>query len=117
MNEIRIWAELNHKYVLSFLGFLAEGEGMLPSLISELMERGTVDVYMQNFPRGGEETWSMVDIFISRRPRAYIVVEISNEIVRLGLAHFNRPCLPSFEGRSSCGLEMCSYHYSNPNKD
>jgi len=59
-NEVLIWAELNHQYVLPLLGFLVEGEEVLPSLISEWMERGTVDVYMQEFPRGGEDTWSMV---------------------------------------------------------
>jgi len=59
-NEIRIWAELEHRYVLPFLGFVVEGNGMIPTFVSEWMERGTVDFYMQNFPRGGEDTWNMV---------------------------------------------------------
>jgi len=58
-NEIRIWSDLDNNYVLPFLGFFIEGEEMLPTLVSEWMERGTVDGYMQRFPRGGEETWNM----------------------------------------------------------
>jgi len=58
--EMRIWADLHHEAVLPFLGYFFEGKEMLPSLVSEWMERGTVDVFMKKFPRGGEDTWNMV---------------------------------------------------------
>ena len=57
---MRIWAKLDHECVLPLLGYFMEGEGMLPSLVSEWMERGTVDVVMKSYPRGGEETYNMV---------------------------------------------------------
>jgi len=58
--EIRIWATLDHENVLPLLGYVAEGEYMTPSLISEWMENGTLHVYMSNFPRCCFETCAML---------------------------------------------------------
>lgn len=60
LRELRIWAKLDHDCVLPLLGYVVEGEGMLPNLVSEWMNHGTVDEFMEDFPRGGEETWNMV---------------------------------------------------------
>ncbi len=60
--EICIWATLNHPNVLPLLGYLAEGENMTPSLISEWMLYGTLHEYMKLFPRCGEETCIMVQV-------------------------------------------------------
>ncbi len=45
---------------LSLLGYIAEGEHMTPSLISEWMEYGTMHDYMKTFPRNCIETCEMV---------------------------------------------------------
>ncbi|KLO07652.1 kinase-like protein [Schizopora paradoxa] len=60
VREMRIWARLDHDCILPLLGFIIEGEDMLPSLISEWMEHGTLNIYMSKLPRGGIETWNMV---------------------------------------------------------
>ncbi|KLO19003.1 kinase-like protein [Schizopora paradoxa] len=65
VKEMRIWARLDHDCVLPLLGYIVEGEGMLPSLISEWMKDGTVDAFMNSLPRGGEETWNMLGWIIS----------------------------------------------------
>lgn len=59
-SEIRIWAKLNHEFVLPLLGFFVEGENMMPALISEWMERGTLHDIMRTFPRGGIDALIMV---------------------------------------------------------
>ncbi|KLO13891.1 kinase-like protein [Schizopora paradoxa] len=58
--EIRIWARLDHEFVLPLLGFFVEGENMMPALISEWMERGTLHDIMRTFPRGGINTLIML---------------------------------------------------------
>jgi len=58
--EIRIWAALNHKNILPLLGYLTEGDNMMPSLISEWMGYGSLNDFMKSFPRGGVETCRML---------------------------------------------------------
>jgi len=58
--EIRIWSKLKHENVLPLLGYLIEGSNMMPSLISEWMEKGTLRESMKSFPRGGIETCEML---------------------------------------------------------
>ncbi len=53
-------AKLDHECVLPLLGYLVEGEDMMPSLVSEWMEHGTLNDFMKRFPRGGVDTWNMV---------------------------------------------------------
>ncbi len=91
--------DLDHNYVLPFLGFFIEGEEMLPTLVSEWMERGTVDGYMQYFPRGGEETWNMVRYILESSLKC-------NDLLKSGLpssgfANFVWSCLSPFQRRSS----------------
>ncbi|KLO10841.1 kinase-like protein [Schizopora paradoxa] len=59
--EIRIWAKLEHECVLPLLGYLVEGEDMMPSMVSEWMERGSLNDFMKKFPRGGVDTWNMLN--------------------------------------------------------
>lgn len=58
--EIRIWSQLSHPNVLPFLGYFVEGEGAMPSLVSEWMENGTLTVYLEKIPYCGDETLSIV---------------------------------------------------------
>ncbi|KLO13883.1 hypothetical protein SCHPADRAFT_903755, partial [Schizopora paradoxa] len=58
--EIRIWAKLKHEFILQLLGFFVEGENIMPALISEWMENGTLHDIMRTFPRGGINTLLMV---------------------------------------------------------
>ncbi|KLO05396.1 kinase-like protein [Schizopora paradoxa] len=58
--EIGIWATLSHPNILPFLGFVVEGENLIPNLVSEWMLRGTLHDYMQLIPRCGEETCTLL---------------------------------------------------------
>ncbi|KLO13876.1 kinase-like protein [Schizopora paradoxa] len=58
--EIRIWSTLKHEYVLPLLGYFTEGKSLLPNLVSRWMENGALKVYMQTFPRGGQQTWDLL---------------------------------------------------------
>ena len=40
--EVRIWAKLNHLNVLPLLGFFTEGDNVMPALVSEWMEKGSL---------------------------------------------------------------------------
>jgi len=51
--EIRIWAKLNHDNVLPLLGYFTEGDNLMPALVSEWMEKGTLHDFMKSFPRCG----------------------------------------------------------------
>ncbi|KLO13879.1 kinase-like protein [Schizopora paradoxa] len=53
--EIRIWAKLVHENVLPLLGYFTEGDGAMPSLVSEWMAKGTLYDFMKTLPRGGLE--------------------------------------------------------------
>jgi len=59
--EIRIWATLDHECILPFLGYFTEGENMLPSLVSEWMERGTMVEFKKKIGNLLQDTelWSM----------------------------------------------------------
>lgn len=70
-SEIRIWANLDHDFVLPLLGYFVEGENMMPALISEWMERGTLHDVMRTFPRGGIDTLIMVRSDFSLRPHFF----------------------------------------------
>ena len=48
MNEIRIWAKLDHENVLPLMGFYFEGNELMPNLVSEWMEDGTLVDYMRD---------------------------------------------------------------------
>ncbi|KLO10839.1 kinase-like protein [Schizopora paradoxa] len=50
VNEIRIWAKLEHENVLPLKGFYFEGEELMPNLVSEWMEDGTLDEYIVDIP-------------------------------------------------------------------
>ncbi len=58
--DIRIWAKLKHDSVLPFLGFYTEGENLMPALVSEWMEKGTLHDIMKTFPRYGIVACTMV---------------------------------------------------------
>jgi len=58
--ELRIWAKLDHPNVLPLLGFIIEGENAMPSLISEWMRKGTLYIFMKEFPKCSGETLYML---------------------------------------------------------
>ncbi|KLO13867.1 kinase-like protein [Schizopora paradoxa] len=58
--EIRIWSKLEHDNVLPLLGYFTEGNGVMPSLVSEWMEKGTLHDFMKSFPRGGIEACTIL---------------------------------------------------------
>ncbi|KLO19855.1 kinase-like protein [Schizopora paradoxa] len=58
--EIRIWASLEHKNVLPFLGFFTEGDKKIPSLVSKWMMNGPLHKYMLTFPRCSSKTCELV---------------------------------------------------------
>lgn len=47
--EIKIWATLRHDYVLPLLGYFTEDGSVIPSLVSEWSEHGTLHVFMKTF--------------------------------------------------------------------
>lgn len=55
--------------MLPLLGFLAEGAHMVPSMISEWMENGTMHDYMKTFAQNCIETCKMVRPFIQVNDR------------------------------------------------
>ncbi|KLO13875.1 kinase-like protein [Schizopora paradoxa] len=58
--EILIWSKLVHENILPLLGYFAEGNDVMPSLVSEWMEKGTLHDFMKTFPRGGIITCSIL---------------------------------------------------------
>ena len=46
-----IWSKLNHKNVLSLVGFIFD-DGSLPHMVSEWQENGTLLEYMPKIPKG-----------------------------------------------------------------
>ena len=74
-SEIRIWANLDHKFVLPLLGYVVDGENMMPSLISEWMEKGTLHEVMRTFPRGGMQTLIMVRNHFRCNPITQLIFE------------------------------------------
>ncbi len=75
--EIRIWAKLDHEFVLPLLGFVVEGENLMPALVSVWMERGTLHDVMKTFPRGGIETCAMARCHFTSLPLAILTRLIS----------------------------------------
>ena len=89
-SEIRIWAKLNHEFVLPLLGFFVEGENMMPALISEWMERGTLHDIMRNFPRGGIDALIMVRrVRILSQSIIILVRQLRDIASGLAYLHFN----------------------------
>ena len=62
--EIRVWSDLQDENVLVLVGYLLEGDNIVPSLVSEWMERGYLDVFMKTVPRGGEESCILVSALL-----------------------------------------------------
>ena len=59
--EIRVWSNLHHQNVLMFLGYALEG-GDYPLLVSEWMENGTVQTYVQRNKLSIKELLPIVSI-------------------------------------------------------
>ena len=62
VNEIRIWAKLEHENVLPLKGFYFEGNELMPNLVSEWMEDGTLDEYVVKLVPCSFETIALVSI-------------------------------------------------------
>ncbi|KLO10840.1 kinase-like protein [Schizopora paradoxa] len=54
--ELSVWSDLQDENILALLGYLVEGSYLVPSTVSEWMERGSLDNFMKTLPRGGEES-------------------------------------------------------------
>jgi len=57
---MRIWEKLDHVNVLPLLGYFTEGVNVMPALVSEWMEHGTLFDFMKSFPKASIATCTMV---------------------------------------------------------
>lgn len=55
-NEIKVWTNLDHRYILPVLGFARRDS--MPALVSEWMEMGTIASYVLNNPH--VDKWKLV---------------------------------------------------------